>query len=152
MTSTLEARLPQSVEELLALSDDSSFVECAYLVLLGRPVDPAGRDHYLRRVIDGGSRHRIVAELAISDEARYRTVHLSGLQEHLAAYRMRKRLARFAPAFWSVDKFSESERDRRRRRKPAGAEALSSGVVGGHAPGDDAHAVTFAKLRRAVKR
>lgn len=144
--------LPASVSELLTLHDEL-FVESAYLFLLGRVADPFGRDYYLNRIRDGGSRHRIVAELALSDEGMSRPARATGLHEHLQAHRTRNRWHRLMSRLWKDDPFGDSARERRNRR--ASKEGVRGG--GGHAGAATAVADSpaveeiFEKLRNAVK-
>lgn len=56
-----------SLGELLAL-EDSEFVEQAYLLMLARPADPTGRDHYLNILRSGEDKLAILTELKLSAE------------------------------------------------------------------------------------
>ncbi len=62
---------PLSQGELLSL-DGESFVDAAYLSILRRVADPAGKAHYLERLAQGISKADVVKALASSDEARQR--------------------------------------------------------------------------------
>lgn len=70
------------VQELLSLYDES-FVRCAYVSILHRPVDPSGFAHYVGQVRQGAAKELIVAELAGSPEGRSLARDLPGLQEFL---------------------------------------------------------------------
>ena len=48
--------------------DDEQFLDDTFQSLLGRPVDPAGRAHFLKVLAAGASRDEIVAALEASDE------------------------------------------------------------------------------------
>ncbi|MBN2679339.1 HAD-IIIC family phosphatase [Acidithiobacillus montserratensis] len=58
--------------ELAELShlEDAAFLEAVYQKLLGRPTDPAGREHYLPRVQSPGGRKLVIRALKNSEEAR----------------------------------------------------------------------------------
>ena len=61
--------------------DDATFVRTAYLRLLGRPVDGAGLDHFLRHLGTGTlTRLDVLWGLIHSDEGRSRRVHVQGLR------------------------------------------------------------------------
>lgn len=77
---------PESLSELLSLYD-RAFVRCAYLTLLGRPVDPDGMISYLRLVRRGERKIAIVSRLVRSREGRDFDADLSGLAKGLADYR-----------------------------------------------------------------
>lgn len=62
---------PLSPGELLSL-DGEPFVDAAYLSILHRAADPAGKAHYLERLGQGIGKSDIVKALASSDEARQR--------------------------------------------------------------------------------
>jgi GT2 family glycosyltransferase len=64
---TIQANRP--IRELFRL-DDEAFVNAAYIALLGREPDPAGRAHYLMRLSSGGSRIEMLRELRGSSEGR----------------------------------------------------------------------------------
>ena len=142
------SRMPSSVEELLALHDEE-FVDVAYQVILGRKADSSGKAHYLDRVRTGGSRHRVVAELALSDEARAIKGSLNGMFEHLAAYRASDRRRSLLSRLWNPDPFADGRWERRARR-------LKWGITPsrGHSPPSESPAVEviFNKLKQAVRR
>lgn len=68
------ARVPLSVSDLLKLTEleAAPFLEHAYRIILGREIDPIGRDHYAKRLAGGYSRQRIIADISLSREARNR--------------------------------------------------------------------------------
>jgi hypothetical protein len=53
---------------------DGSFVDAAYLDLLGRPADPGGRQHWSDLLAGGVPRQQIAAALLASAEGRARLV------------------------------------------------------------------------------
>lgn len=67
-----------SIEQLLVLEDEQ-FVVAAYKMLLHRPPDPGGRQHYLQRVRAGIDKAHIIYEIAIGEEARRVGTNLAGL-------------------------------------------------------------------------
>jgi O-antigen chain-terminating methyltransferase len=71
--------LPTTLSGLIALRD-REFVESAYRVVLGRPPDGAGLDHYLQ-ALRGGRLDKIdiIGDLRYSREGRVRGVPLQGL-------------------------------------------------------------------------
>ena len=77
----------RSVDELLKLND-YDFVECAYLSILGRPVDAEGLANYLQHVRAGADRLALIRALATSPEgARLDQARLPGLKEALQKVR-----------------------------------------------------------------
>ncbi len=67
---------------------DREFIEFAYAELLGRPPDPTGSDHYLRRLRGGAAKLRILGEIATSPEGRARRARIPGLRSAVAMHRM----------------------------------------------------------------
>ncbi|MEE4454245.1 hypothetical protein [Novosphingobium resinovorum] len=85
--SLIESGQPaESLAELLSLHD-RAFVRCAYLTLLGRPVDPDGMTSYLRLVRRGERKIAIVSRLVRSREGCDFDADLPGLAKGLANYR-----------------------------------------------------------------
>lgn len=68
----------QSINELLG-HQAGSFVECAYMTLLGRASDRPGYEHRLAQLLDGTSKIQILNEMAASPEALAARVQLRGL-------------------------------------------------------------------------
>jgi GT2 family glycosyltransferase/glycosyltransferase involved in cell wall biosynthesis len=66
-----------TIQALLAL-DDVTFVQAAYLTLLGRPADAAGQQHYLSAIDKGESRLKVLAHLRNSEEGRDRPLEVKG--------------------------------------------------------------------------
>jgi FkbM family methyltransferase len=84
-----------SVDELLAMQD-AQFVACAYISILGRPVDPDGLRTYLGHVRGGADKAELVLEIAASPEAQDSpSIKLAGLD--LLAQRTRRN----RPSFFS---------------------------------------------------
>ena len=84
-----------SVDELLAMQD-AQFVACAYISILGRPVDPDGLRTYLGHVRGGADKAELVLEIAASPEAQDSPgIKLAGLD--LLAQRTRRN----RPSFFS---------------------------------------------------
>jgi hypothetical protein len=84
-----------SVDELLAMQD-AQFVACAYISILGRPVDPDGLRTYLGHVRGGADKTELVLEIARSPEAQDSPgIKLAGLD--LLAQRTRRN----RPSFFS---------------------------------------------------
>lgn len=71
---------PVHVSELLALPGPE-FVECVYQATLGRAPDPAGRDFFRQRLLEGISKLQIAQEFAQSPEAIASGAKLNGLAE-----------------------------------------------------------------------
>ena len=77
-----------SVDELLAMQD-AQFVACAYISILGRPVDPDGLRTYLGHLRGGADKTELVLEIARSPEAQDSPgIKLAGLD--LLAQRTRR--------------------------------------------------------------
>ena len=74
-----------TLDELLA-QHDQSFIQCAYLTLLGREPDPEGLNYYLSRLRAGYSKIQILAQLSLSNEAKAYAAKLSGLDVAIARY------------------------------------------------------------------
>ena len=79
-----------NAQELLDL-EGADFVKAAYVALLGREVDAAGGDNYIRRLRDGWSRMSIVKGLCTSDEGKAHDRRLPGLDKALARYNKAQR-------------------------------------------------------------
>lgn len=56
-----------SLEELLTLEGEA-FIKAVFLQLLGRPADPVGKRHYLKRLKGGGSKFLVIRDIANSEE------------------------------------------------------------------------------------
>lgn len=69
-----------TIERLLA-RDGADFVELAYKWLLGRPVDPHGREHYLKEYFSGESKIAIIDAISNSEEGRLARPTIVGLRE-----------------------------------------------------------------------
>lgn len=70
-------RLPRDVEVGLSrLGDNRTFLEAAFRALLGREIDPSGREFYLDQLAGGFPRVQLLKAILSSDEfrARYRTL------------------------------------------------------------------------------
>jgi hypothetical protein len=78
--------LPRHVNDLLA-ADGSTFIELAYLVILGREADDDGRAYYGQRVAAGESKAMVLADLCTGPEVQARGINLPGLAQLLAAAR-----------------------------------------------------------------
>ena len=78
-----------TLDELLA-QHDQSFIQCAYLTLLGREPDPEGLNYYLSRLRTGYSKIQILAQLSLSNEAKTYAAQLSGLDVAIARYQKSK--------------------------------------------------------------
>ena len=78
-----------SIHDLLVLKG-LHFVDVAYLSLLGRPPDRAGRDFFFKRLQAGVSKKVILYDIACSSEASVKDVPLDGL-DHLISEVRRKR-------------------------------------------------------------
>jgi glycosyltransferase involved in cell wall biosynthesis len=78
-----------TLEELLRYQD-RAFVECAYLTLLRRAVDPTGLDHYLDRLRNGTPKIQILDEMSRSPEALSTGVVLPGLRSATRKYNLAK--------------------------------------------------------------
>jgi glycosyltransferase involved in cell wall biosynthesis len=79
------------VRQLLGLNDDA-FIDSAYLTLLGRPADEAGRAHYADALSMGESKLRIVVQLHESKEGRAFDAQIEGLKQA----RLFARLSKFS--------------------------------------------------------
>lgn len=109
-----EQPLVRDLQELMALQDEA-FIGAAYRALFGRSPDPAGLHHYMGLLAEGHSRHRVIAELASSSEARARPQSLPGV-ERVRSTRRWVRLPLLGPLVaWLTGIESESDSARRRR-------------------------------------
>jgi glycosyltransferase involved in cell wall biosynthesis len=79
-SSHAQVSLPLTLEELLDLDDDS-FVQAAYLTVLGREADQEGLAYYLRRARSGIGKLHILGQLRHSPEGRSRATNVSGLDK-----------------------------------------------------------------------
>ncbi|WP_354278495.1 glycosyltransferase [Sphingomonas trueperi] len=77
------------MQQLLALNDDA-FIHSAYLTLLGRPADEAGRAHYADALRLGESKLRIIVQLHESKEGRAFDAQIEGLKQAKIAVRLSK--------------------------------------------------------------
>jgi len=59
-------------DPLIFIEDDSTFIEQAYLDLLGREADEGGKNFYLQQLSQGGLKVEIISSLMASDEYRQR--------------------------------------------------------------------------------
>ena len=111
----------------------------------------SGKAYYLERIRTGGSRYRVVAELALSDEAKAIKAPLAGLSEHLAAYREADRRRSLLSRLSDPDPFADGRWERRARRLMGG---IPRSVSYSYAPacGDPAVEEIFNKLKQAVRR
>ncbi|MDR3065171.1 MAG: FkbM family methyltransferase [Comamonas sp.] len=78
-----------TLDELLE-QHDQSFIQCAYLTLLGREPDPEGLNYYLSRLRTGYSKIQILAQLSLSNEGKAYAAQLSGLDVAIARYQKSK--------------------------------------------------------------
>ncbi|QTX22072.1 FkbM family methyltransferase [Comamonas aquatica] len=78
-----------TLDELLA-QHDQSFIQCAYLTLLGREPDPEGLNYYLSRLRTGYSKIQILAQLSLSNEGKAYAPKFSGLDVAIARYQKSK--------------------------------------------------------------
>ena len=67
---------------------DAEFIECAYLTLLQRPVDPAGLEFHLGRLRTGTPKLKILAQLHASAESRLDQVELPGIRRAVRLYKV----------------------------------------------------------------
>lgn len=77
--------------ELMTLHDEA-FVRGAYLLLLGRTVDPIGLDYYSQRLRRGHSRFSVLDQLSKSPEAAEDWDKQPGLREAVDRFRASRRL------------------------------------------------------------
>lgn len=78
---------------LLALYDEQ-FVIRAYEVLLCRAPDSGGLNNYLSQIRKGVSKAQIIAEIALSDEGRSKSISVRGLDRIVSEY------SRRIPSVW----------------------------------------------------
>ena len=78
--------LPQILEELLAL-EGPAFVRNAYREILGRGPDPEGEAYYMKRLISGISKMRILTQLRLSAESKAYRPDMPELDPHIRRYR-----------------------------------------------------------------
>ncbi len=91
----------ETVDDLLACYDEQ-FVRRAYLTLLGREPDPAGRKYYLGRLRKGYSKESVLVQLAGSEEAQLSGLKLTGLDGVLRKHKSKhKLLALLFPGWFS---------------------------------------------------
>lgn len=79
--------LPTSFDELMQFHD-ASFVEKAYVILLGRPADRSGLGTYTARLRRGAQRITLIDQLTRSSEGRSSRASLPGLERALRSYRI----------------------------------------------------------------
>ena len=111
---------------------DREFIDFAYAELLGRPADPSGANHYLRRLREGTSKLRILSEIAKSPEGRARRADIPGLRMSAFKHRLAG-LPLVGPVIGSVlDVEGDSVAERRLRALEqqfyVGTNALDSAV------------------------
>ncbi|MBH3438016.1 methyltransferase domain-containing protein [Pseudomonas luteola] len=75
--------------ELTGLEDEE-LLKAAYQYLLGRPIDKAGRDHYLSRLRSGEDKFEILATLHGSSEGKAHNASAPGLKRARLKLRLRK--------------------------------------------------------------
>jgi hypothetical protein len=80
----------QHIDEVFSL-DGVEFVNAVYLMLLGRPADPQGLQHYLARLERGWDKTAVIAVIATSQEAKACRVQVPGLAELLQDVRPGRR-------------------------------------------------------------
>lgn len=92
MTEALAPMDAVSIPDLIRSNEDQAFIKAAYLVLLGREVDPEGLENYTALLRTGMRKAAIVCVLATSDEGRQRLGQRepAGLAELLRAERARQ--------------------------------------------------------------
>ncbi len=78
-TERLPGKRDYVLAELLKFGD-ADFIDVAYRVILRRPPDPAGLEHYLAGLRSGAlTKVEILGQIRWSDEGRARSVHVDGL-------------------------------------------------------------------------
>lgn len=80
ISSAVRLNKPEySLHELLQYSD-ADFVDTAYLTLLRRPADPAGREQFLAALRNGQlDKVEVLGRIRFSEEGRRQSVHVDGL-------------------------------------------------------------------------
>jgi hypothetical protein len=86
-SSTIIAAI--SFEELLTYND-TDFVHCAYLTLLGRSPDSEGMSYYTRTLRAGTAKIAIIDQIVSSSEGQRYSVNIKGLHSRLSQYRWGK--------------------------------------------------------------
>ena len=100
MRKDLAIHKPAETAEALLAMEDAEFVSCAYLTVLGRPVDPDGFAEYLRHIRAGADKSEVVAAIASSAEALDLPLNrLPGLEQIVRDAR-RKRALSFLTRAW----------------------------------------------------
>jgi FkbM family methyltransferase len=89
-TSPPKMMRASTLQELLG-HDDSDFVQCAYLTVLGRPADDGGYNHYLGWIRRGAAKQSILWQLRRSAEGKAHDPLIGGLDRELRKYRLATR-------------------------------------------------------------
>ncbi len=75
--------MPQQTLSQLCQYHDEAFIEQAFQSILGRPVDPSGKEHYLALLRTAQlSKERIIASLYYSPEGKQQTRIISGIKKY----------------------------------------------------------------------
>jgi hypothetical protein len=106
-SQTDQNRHAAHARELLSLHG-SAFVRAAYVAILQREADPAGLSLYLEVLRSGKSRSYVIAELAVSTEARAKPHRLQGLDVLLRDY-ARAQFPSWRGWYWRAVRGAESD-------------------------------------------
>jgi Domain of unknown function (DUF4214) len=77
----------QNLPAIMAL-DYEHFVQCAFLTILNRPVDPDALEHYVERLKAGHPKLAILSVLYESDEARAANVRIPWMSKAIRRYKL----------------------------------------------------------------
>ena len=113
-----------TIESLFA-RNDKDFIDLAYDLLLGRPADPDGRNHYLSRLIDGHSKTQIIFEITNSPEGKQFDSSLPGLMKVVLNHNRENRLL----VGWFFRTINKSPRENQTHKR---LRALESLVIRAH--------------------
>lgn len=89
-SARLEVKQAYTIHELLQLSD-ADFIDGAYRILLRRPADAQGFEHFLSGIRSGVmSKIEVLGQIRFSEEGRRRGVHVDGLLIPYKLHSMRR--------------------------------------------------------------
>ena len=117
MTLTPALVAASTLDELLG-QHDQSFIQCAYLTLLGREPDPEGLNYYLSRLRTGYLKIQILAQLRLSNEGRTYAAKLPGLDTAI----QRHQRGRYPLIGWLFRRLNDAEGNNPTERKLRGIE------------------------------
>lgn len=83
----LQMKEASSLRALLNLRGEQ-FVDCAYLTILRRDSDDAGRAHYVQRLSLGDSKESVIYSLCTSEEAKQRGVSIPWLRRLIVLHKL----------------------------------------------------------------